>query len=201
MKTLSTAVLVGCLAVTAFAQEKPTDALATVSTPLPLTLSMQPDLAAPASEAHGQNMGVLYVEVGQTRAEVYKLMGASSCDWPSCSSHRERNTLIEEWRGSDNTLWIRFKDHAAHGSSETDYRVATVKRYVDHHTAAANGPSKSEEVAGKVANTVNSIYLTWACPKIYRVPLFWMTAEQYQLLVQCNANGFMLFGLYLYTGN
>jgi hypothetical protein len=42
--------------------------------------------------------------------------------------------------------------------------------------------------------------LSHYCPQVYRIPLIFMDANAAQWLQACNANGFMLFGMYVYTG-
>ena len=58
--------------------------------------------------------------------------------------------------------------------------------------------SKAERVVNSVAGAVNGVLLQHYCPGIYRTPMMFMNASQYQMLQQCNANGYMLFGVYLY---
>jgi hypothetical protein len=61
-------------------------------------------------------------------------------------------------------------------------------------------PGKAERVVRTVANSALALYLTQACPSLYRKPMLFLTGNDVQVIQQCNANGFMLFGLYIYTG-
>ena len=38
------------------------------------------------------------------------------------------------------------------------------------------------------------------CPKVYRTPFVFMTPEAWQWVRVCDANGYMAFGFYVYTG-
>jgi hypothetical protein len=49
-------------------------------------------------------------------------------------------------------------------------------------------------------NAASAVYLGAVCPRIYRKPVIWMTAADMQLIQTCNANGFMVLGLYIYKG-
>ena len=65
------------------------------------------------------------------------------------------------------------------------------------------GPSKKERfLAGLAIATAVAVGLSFeaVCSQVYRKPLILMTANDYQNLQSCNANGYMLNGVYLYTG-
>ena len=69
-----------------------------------------------------------------------------------------------------------------------------------HEALRDSTPSKADRVVGKVVNVAASLYFTRVCPAIHRKPAFLMTAADVQVLQACDANGAMLFGVYLYTG-
>lgn len=59
---------------------------------------------------------------------------------------------------------------------------------------------KLERALGIIADAASQVSLTTVCPKIYRKPVVFMAANDVQWLQACNANGYMLFGIYMYTG-
>jgi hypothetical protein len=75
---------------------------------------------------------------------------------------------------------------------------------VEHEFPANNSPTSprgAETTAGKIVEVGARLYPTGACPAVYRKPALLLTAADAQLFQVCNANGFMLLGLYIYTGN
>jgi hypothetical protein len=59
---------------------------------------------------------------------------------------------------------------------------------------------KLERALGMILDVTAQVSLTTECPKIYRKPVVFMTANDVQWLQACNSNGYMLFGIYMYTG-
>lgn len=55
-------------------------------------------------------------------------------------------------------------------------------------------------ITDRVVDAAAGIVLTQACPALYRKPMLFLTTNDVATLRQCDANGYMLFGLYIYTG-
>lgn len=137
-----------------------------------------------------------HIEVGQRREDVEKALGQPD------GYKTQKGGVTEDWILSpQDTLLVTFKHdqvvssrHAFRTSGKPDSTSATAER-VEH-------PSESGgTTAERVARVDQGLYLSQACPAIYRKPLFFMTASDGQLLQACNANGFMLFGIYVYNGS
>lgn len=54
--------------------------------------------------------------------------------------------------------------------------------------------------AERIGNAAAQFTLAMVCPRVYQKPIIFMTANDVAWLQVCNANGFMLFGIYVYTG-
>jgi hypothetical protein len=88
---------------------------------------------------------------------------------------------------------------ASFDSVDTFVLEAGYHRVYDPASDTGGGSGNGDGVQ-RVANAINGFYLTYACPRAYRKPVIWMTAADVQLVQACNANGFMFFGAYVYTG-
>lgn len=60
--------------------------------------------------------------------------------------------------------------------------------------------SKGARILDRVADAVGQLSLGQICPSLYRKPMVYMSANDMQWLQACNTNGYMFFGLYVYTG-
>lgn len=106
----------------------------------------------------------------------------------------------EAYHTPKNDLVVFYKNDKAKAVAEVS--PANVESFViterpaKPETAYDAGPSTVEHVA----NMASGIYLSAVCPRVYQKPVIWMNAGELQLLQTCNANGFMLFGAYFYTG-
>jgi hypothetical protein len=118
---------------------------------------------------------------------------------------RDGGDLAEVWQGTagDFNLVVIFKNKKvkAFAAATPMYAESYALEDRNHHavqeTPSENaGPGNAE----RVVNAISGAYLTWACPGVYRKPVLWMTAADVQLVQACNANGYMLFGMYFYMG-
>lgn len=138
-----------------------------------------------------------HIEVGQRREDVEKALGQPD------GYKTQNGGVTEDWILSpQDTLLVTFKHdlvvstrHAFRASGAPDSTSTTAR-----HKRAERPSESGETTAERVARVAQGLYLSQACPAIYRKPLFFMTATDGQLLQTCNANGFMLFGIYLYNG-
>jgi hypothetical protein len=143
------------------------------------------------------------ITAGQTRAEIHALVGEPD------SVRTVHLHLCDTW-----TWILQNPDNLSdHGYLEVHYKngkVTSAERGVlNKHVKMVSSvpvPKQARErrnwsgIAEKVANVAANGYLSWACPAAYRKPWLFMTNNDVQLMQLCNANGFMLFGLYVYTG-
>jgi outer membrane protein assembly factor BamE (lipoprotein component of BamABCDE complex) len=156
------------------------------------------------------------VQLGQTLAEVHALLGT-----PTAHSEQLAASHPEQWAASHTETW----DISRHDALSVRFdggKVAWTKHFDPNpwqHDTTTNvtgsgetgspskGPSRwsrfgaAMEKVGNVALGVGVQYtLSQVCPDVYRKPMIFMTANDLQWLQACNANGYMLFGLYVYTG-
>jgi hypothetical protein len=132
------------------------------------------------------------VRIGQSKEEVLRQLGR-----PNGALTR---SIVERLRVGDSFgLWKL---------SPVDTLVVVFRENevidIEHEFAANNSPTSprgAETTAGKIVEVGARLYLTGACPAVYRKPALLLTAADAQLFQICNANGFMLLGLYIYTGN
>ncbi len=92
----------------------------------------------------------------------------------------------------DTTLRVRFNK-----KSEMAGCKKTVK-YEQYNQREGGGSGGS--LGPALINVAAQLYLTTVCPQLSRKPLLFLTATDLQTLQSCNANGFLIFGLYVYTG-
>lgn len=98
--------------------------------------------------------------------------------------------------GSDDGSAVVFKsspdaaDTARPGPQQTPGQAASA-------TPMASDPARKESKWQKfsrgvaaAANVATYLYLLNYCPQVRRIPLMWMTADQYQLLQACMMYGF-----------
>jgi hypothetical protein len=185
----------------AYAQSGPQPVASPISGSLPtLTQTQEPAAvilsAIPDSLTQTQAVKAadVYDKLYRTQPEskLIELMG------PPTMRRGKGNTVFEEWFYPDGTIWLKLERHSHQG----EFEAVQIKRYLADGSSA-DAPSKASTaatVATKVADVAGRLYLTHYCPQVYQKPVLLMTASDYQLLQACNANGFMLFGLYLYTG-
>jgi hypothetical protein len=132
------------------------------------------------------------VNVGQAKDEVLGIFGRPNGPPPNQQilDRAKQADSIGIWTlAPRDTLIVAFKED-----------VVTSYWHEDPEGGAPNAPSKAEAVAGKIAEVGASLYFSRVCPGIYRRPALLMSAADMEVLQACNANGFMLFGLYIYTG-
>jgi hypothetical protein len=162
--------------------------VATVTSLIPTTISPLPTVAPPIATS----ASVAQVKAGQTVAEVHALIGE-----PNQPGYGQ----WERWNiPSDGGRQIVFQVKFADGIAEYAHS------YVDQSDGSTGKdkikqtetPSRAATVVNKVADAVDGLMLVHYCPQVYRIPLIFMDATAYQWLQACNANGFMLFGVYVY---
>ena len=107
-------------------------------------------------------------------------------DWP-----KERSLLVIFKHDKVETFFTATPESAE------DYALKRKPQEPQRVYSAESGNAGGVE---RVANAISGVYLTYACPRVYRKPVIWMTAADVQLVQACNANGFMAFGVYVYTG-
>jgi hypothetical protein len=132
------------------------------------------------------------VNIGEAKEEVLRRLGRPNGPPPSqhALDQAKEGDSIGAWAVSPrDTLVVTFREN-----------VVSSFWHEGPDESASSTPSKAETIAGKVAEIGASLYYTSVCPGIYRKPALFMTAADVQILQGCNANGFMLFGVYLYTG-
>jgi outer membrane protein assembly factor BamE (lipoprotein component of BamABCDE complex) len=144
------------------------------------------------STGGGQSGPAKRVSIGQAKEEVLRIFGRPN--GPPPSQHiLDRAKPVDSigiWTLSPrDMLVVAFRDDKVSSFWHED---------TEGNTPSA--PSKTDTVLGKVGQVADSLYFTSVCPAIYRKPALLMTAGDVQVLQACNANGFMLFGVYLYTG-
>lgn len=123
------------------------------------------------------------VKVGQTVEEVERILGKPF------GEEAKGGRLAREWRLSpEDTLLVVFKNNRVRSIRHLDLRPKP------------ETPGQEGRAIEKAAGIALGIYLAHFCPAAYRKPLLLMNASDAQLLQQCNANGFMLFGMYVYRG-
>jgi hypothetical protein len=137
------------------------------------------------------------IKVGQTIADVHALVGEP--DYVR-NLHFHASSRVRQVRDT-------WKDQ--NGYFEVCYEGGIVVSFEHRQLMQQQAPVPTKisrekinlgGVADKVISVAVSGYFSWACPAVYRKSLLFMTANDVQLLQQCNANGFMLFGMYVYTG-
>jgi hypothetical protein len=161
-----------------------------VPSSLPTELKLPDPTAAPAEAQRSTLSGpqlIGKIRQGQLGDEVHYAIGQPTAQW----QEKHGKQRYEEYAASDGRVLLGFR------LRDGQYPLDTIR--FDPLVPAQAGPSSSS-VVDKVASVVDRFYLTYYCPKIYQRPLMWMTAAEYQLLQACNANGFMFFSMYFYTG-
>jgi len=129
------------------------------------------------------------IHAGQPRAVVIALMGEPDRD--RSVRHRGGCThAMDCWQISASEVLAVFYDKQR--AVEYIYRVGPR----DTQDRDPQAPTTADKVAGAVSRAS----LTLACPAVYRKPVLFMTASDVALIQTCNANGWMLFGMYIYAG-
>jgi hypothetical protein len=156
------------------------------------------------SARSGRPALALKVMIGQAQDEVFRIMGRPDGPRPSQSvlDKVKEGDLIAVWTISpEDTMVVTFREDVVNSLwHEPPVGSAPKGGTPTRSTLTTTEPTKADTVVEKVANVASGIYLAAVCPGIYRKPALFMTAADMQSLQVCNANGFMLFGMYLYTG-
>lgn len=97
----------------------------------------------------------------------------------------------EEWTYATFHVWFNAQSGKVNEVA-TNEQIKTMK--------ADDRRRRSITIATAAAGIAQQVIFQQTCPQIYRIPLLLMNAAQYQWLQACNANGFMLFGFYVFTG-
>ena len=144
------------------------------------------------------------IKVGQTITEVHALIGKPNRpttrrqweEWNILSDGKQ--VILEVQYSADGVvLWAhRFVDQS-NGNTPKDIQD---RREWANRDRGVSGQSEAPNLADKIVNVGQGLLLSHYCPQIYRTPLVLMNANTAQWLKSCDANGFMLFGLYVYTG-
>jgi hypothetical protein len=129
------------------------------------------------------------IVVGQTSAEVAELLGKPD----TVTSFKKKGKFIwyyhllaVTFRSGKVTKVQTFSEQSNDLSTPTSETPST--------------PSRAERAAGVAVDIAARFALANVCPNVYRKPLLFMNANDLQWLQACNANGFMFFGVYVYTG-
>lgn len=91
------------------------------------------------------------------------------------------------------TFNVIFTEGKATQIIVTDNAIILGRSGGSSHPKLAAFLEKADQVATQMT-------FSTVCPKVYRTPLILMDANAYQWLQACNANGYMLFGGYVYIG-
>ena len=81
-----------------------------------------------------------------------------------------------------------------------DDKVQSIDPLKNGGKQKSDGHPKWAAFAQAALQTAVTIQYGQVCPQIYRKPVLFFSANDYQWLQACNANGYMLFGVYIYTG-
>lgn len=125
--------------------------------------------------------------VGQMAEQVSALLGKP--DGIDHLHNRKQGNFIWYYRpDSHDTLMLTFV-------GEKVKRIKTFNSSSDAHP-----PRNLDRSVGIALDIATRVAFVNVCPKVYRLPVLFMNANELQWLQACNASGFMLFGLYVYTG-
>ena len=123
-----------------------------------------------------------YIKIGESREDVINIMGAPD----GSSSRRKKRETTDDWMISNyDTLIVTFRND----------RAVKIRHLYSHPAVEDAG-----NAGNKVVSIANRLYLVFTCPALYRRPVLFLTTADIQVIQQCNANGYMLFGAYIYTG-
>jgi hypothetical protein len=143
------------------------------------------------------------IKVGQTMTEVHALIGkpnrpAHRQQWEEWNTPSDGKQVLEVQYDKDGiVLWAHKFIDQSRGSSEKD-KIEEAE--IANRDQGAGTQSKAANVVDRVATAAQGVMLTHDCPRVYQTPLIFMNANDVQWLQACNANGFMLFGMYVFTG-
>ena len=142
------------------------------------------------------------IKAGQTITDVHALLGKPNRpgyrpQWEEWNISPDSKRVLEvQYDKEGVVLWVHNFVDQSNGNTPKDIQDRQEWANRDRGASAQSETTVADKVAGAAAG----VYYSWACPTVFRKSVWLMTANDAQLIRQCNANGFMLFGIYVYTG-